>query len=182
MEGPDRDQRGNPQGMFMASVDMEPFTKYLDENGNKITIDTVAEMLANQLDGNDANEEELAQFIEHLISGGATVSEDESEEVPVDEGTPIDDNGHPDDTPDTAEDDFDWGDDEEEEVDDGGNETASDEKVKSNKKPCAEEPKPEVASDEKCKENKKPCAEEDSTRFSDESLKNIISVLDERLL
>lgn len=203
MEGPDRDQRGNPQGMFMASVDMVPFTKYLDENGNKITINTVAEMLADQLEGEDATEDELAQFIEHLISHGATVSDDDGEEVPTDEGAPIDDNGHPEENNiDNADydddDDFDWGDDEEDVADNEeldydkiasyakkkpvANEPASDERVKSNKKPCAEEPKSEVASDEKCKENKKPCTEEDSTRFSDESLKNIIGVLADRIL
>lgn len=200
MEGPDRDQRGNPQGMFMASIDMAPFTKYLDENGNRITINTVAKMLADQLEGEDATEDELAQFIEHLITGGATVDEDDGEEAPVDESAPVDDTGHPEenDLDDTDDDDFDWGDDEEDVEDDEdldydkiaaiikdkpiANEPASDERVKSNKKPCTEEPKPEVASDEKCKENKKPCAEEDSARFSDESLKNIVGVLADRIL
>ena len=216
MEGPDRDQRGNPQGMFMASIDMEPFTKYLGDNGNKITIDTIAEMLANQLDGNDANEDELAQFIEHLISHGATVNEDESEEAPTDEGAPIDDNGHVDteeeasdaDAVDESDDDSDWYDEDEDEddMDDEdldydkiasyakdkpvANEPASDERVKSNKKPCADEPGKEVASDEKCKDKKGACAvekdekddKEDMMKFSDESLKNIVGVLADRIL
>lgn len=207
----DRDQRNNPQGMFMASINMEPFTKYLSENNNTIGIDTVANMLAEQLEA-DANEDELMQFIDNLVAAGATISEDTNDGSTEDtgEGTPIDDNGHPDtevvddsiddedydEDYDEDEDDYeDWDDDDEEDLDYDkiesyaknkpiANEPASDERVKSNKKPCADEPGKEVASDEKCKDKKGTCSAEkdDMMKFSDESLKNIIGALSDRIL